>query len=317
MAGKRWTESEINIIKNNPTNITELLTKLPNRTKIAIEDKIRKLGISRSREWTDTEINTLVHLRSTGSSATTISQNLNRTKGSVEKKIQELIKAGKIQRIRTQSEVIDWDEDEICFLIDYYLSDYSVAELSLILDRTEGSIRGKIDRLRASGLLNYKNNFSIRKIWTAEEERELLDLNNKAVPYYEIAHLLERSVGSVMAKVWKLKCADIKFRDMSKHISRGMPRNKSTIVYLVYFIDEDFYKIGITQRTIKDRFYGQSTYEVIDSINFDSLTDALILESEVLSNMKHSQYIPNSLKWGGKTECFKSITKINSIKELL
>lgn len=91
----------------------------------------------------------------------------------------------------------------------------------------------------------------------------------------------------------------------------GLPTGKSSLtnthVYLIHFIDEDFYKVGITQQGIRQRFYGHPKYEVLIDMVFSNLEDAKIKEQEWLYNVKDYIYSPINFPQGrrGQTECFK------------
>ena len=85
-----------------------------------------------------------------------------------------------------------------------------------------------------------------------------------------------------------------------------------TTVYLVYFKDENLYKIGITQVGINKRFSGYPEYEIIDSLE-TNLDNALEIEKRVLSLVNKTE--PISFK-RGKTETFTSEFKINKITDI-
>jgi hypothetical protein len=81
--------------------------------------------------------------------------------------------------------------------------------------------------------------------------------------------------------------------------------NRSTTVYLIDF--GDFYKVGITQQTIKQRFSGNyPPYTVILSLEM-SLAEAKELEGKWLKVVKPYQFIPSNFPTEGRgfTECFK------------
>jgi len=96
---------------------------------------------------------------------------------------------------------------------------------------------------------------------------------------------------------------------------------KPTTFYLLYFFDEDFYKVGLTQRSLNDRFSGYPEYCVLDTIN-TTLDIAKRLESSTLSS--YDKYHPQHCKFyrehgggsGGHTECFKSDEIIEKLTAL-
>jgi hypothetical protein len=84
----------------------------------------------------------------------------------------------------------------------------------------------------------------------------------------------------------------------------GFDSTKPTIVYLVYFIAEDIYKVGITQRSISQRFTSYPEYNVILYHEIDDLEEAKSLERTWLDNVKSLKHTAVSFS-GGRTECFK------------
>lgn len=87
-----------------------------------------------------------------------------------------------------------WKEDEISVLKKNFFNK-SYKELSFIIDRSEGSVRGKSERL---GLKKKEN-----KIWTEKEENFILK-NYGIVPPIRIASYLNRSVSSISLKAFYL-----------------------------------------------------------------------------------------------------------------
>lgn len=84
----------------------------------------------------------------------------------------------------------------------------------------------------------------------------------------------------------------------------SMKPGRPTIVYLLDF--GDFYKVGITQQSLKDRFRGYPSYSVVMSIE-TTLEEARILEKEWLENVKEYKFVPDFLPAEGRgaTECFR------------
>ena len=90
----------------------------------------------------------------------------------------------------------------------------------------------------------------------------------------------------------------------------GFDYHKPTIVYCLDF--GGFYKYGVTQRTIEQRFsHGYPSYTVLYTKEM-SLSAALRVERKYSELFKDSKYIPEHLSFhretgggcGGKTECF-------------
>ena len=84
----------------------------------------------------------------------------------------------------------------------------------------------------------------------------------------------------------------------------GLKEQYPTKVYLVYFLEECLYKIGITQRSIADRFARYPPYEIILQLDDLPLEEARRIEKEWLSTVQEYKVLP-VLFQSGKTECFK------------
>jgi len=87
--------------------------------------------------------------------------------------------------------------------------------------------------------------------------------------------------------------------------------NKEALIYIMNCHDdvENFYKIGVTTKSIKKRFKDTKSmpydYKIIEIVN-TNLYNATLLEKELHKINKHNKYIPN-IKFGGYTECFSNI----------
>lgn len=202
-------------------------------------------------------------------------------------------------------------------LIDKFNEGASNEELALIFDSTPKAISVLLTRLRKEGLVGYHN-----RPWSQTEYDTLIELKNSNTPNKEIANILGRTEPSVKHKInalikkgtlikgnyWEVGLSNIR-----KH---GGCHNKTkpTILYLVQF--ENFYKIGITQKSIKERFYGAPKYTMVDYVSTD-LDFAFDMEAIIKESV--NTFIPE-IKWferNGKTECFISDTPITSLEQLL
>ena len=85
-----------------------------------------------------------------------------------------------------------------------------------------------------------------------------------------------------------------------------LKEDKPTKVYLVEFIDEGYYKVGITQRSIAERFSGCPKYNILLSLEM-TLAEAKILEATWLKNVEEYKIVPEFVhpERRGSTECFK------------
>ena len=76
------------------------------------------------------------------------------------------------------------------------------------------------------------------------------------------------------------------------------------MVYLVEF--DGYYKVGITQQPINNRFIGYPKYEVLLTLSCSNLKEAKDIEAEWLKNVSNlSYYAPDFPRNNGSTECFK------------
>jgi len=93
----------------------------------------------------------------------------------------------------------------------------------------------------------------------------------------------------------------------------GFNPNIPGLIYLVHFYTLNMYKIGITNRTVKERFRGEPyPYEIILYRKFDKGRAAKKLEAKWLDNTKNLKYNSGKLK-SGNTETFcLDIKKIKS-----
>lgn len=81
--------------------------------------------------------------------------------------------------------------------------------------------------------------------------------------------------------------------------------NVPAILYFLKIIteDEEFYKVGLTKKTIKDRFKkDEFKIEIIKEYN-TNLYQACILESVIIEENRQYSYKPKNV-FGGYTECF-------------
>lgn len=327
---KKWTEEETLLLtllyNENKIEPSILQRNFPDRTLSSIQTKAYKLKLSRSREWTQDQIDSLISLREQGYPISQVSNTLGRTQGATEKKVQELIASGIIQRKRLQTKEIPWTEDEVSLLIYYYYDrDFTSYEVSDILERTEPSVRGKIERLRSSGdIPNRKKECSGLIPWSTEDETKLINLVNEHKSTREICIALERGLGSVSAKIVRLRSNGVYLEDRSTTSTRSLAttKDRTTYVYLIHFNAEDFYKIGITQnKNISRRFpkIMSTEYQIIDTVKCDSVIDALAIEHSVLMKMQSYKFLPEYTlnTSGGKTECFKLENKPSSIQDII
>lgn len=148
---------------------------------------------------------------------------------------------------------------------------------------------------------------------TEEEVLKAIELRDQGVSYSIIAEQLNKTVDHI-----KKKCSSLLKEGKIQNIrgARGgnMSANSPTTLYLVKF--EDFYKVGVTQQKLKDRFKGSPEYKIVDTMT-TSLEEAWELEKAIKSNVtpfnpEHSWFIRN-----GRTECFKTEKQLTALEDLL
>jgi len=76
-----------------------------------------------------------------------------------------------------------------------------------------------------------------------------------------------------------------------------------TLVYLIWFIEDDIFKVGITQKTLQERGRGWPEYYVVDCIS-TSAQAALSLEKRVLEKFYSTKIYYDKIEGNGATECF-------------
>lgn len=85
-----------------------------------------------------------------------------------------------------------------------------------------------------------------------------------------------------------------------------MKTDKPTKVYLVEF--DGFYKVGITQQTVKQRLGGRyPNYSIVLELDFPNLREAKEVENSWLEAVKPYKFMPHNFPSEGRgfTECFK------------
>ena len=94
------------------------------------------------------------------------------------------------------------------------------------------------------------------------------------------------------------------------------------ILYIIHFkckeTQEEFCKVGITSRSIKDRF-GRTEYKHLDIVKYTSVISypdtVYNLEKDLLKQYRDFKYIPN-IHFRGNTECL-NLSIFNSVKDYI
>ncbi len=86
----------------------------------------------------------------------------------------------------------------------------------------------------------------------------------------------------------------------------GFDKKKAAILYYLRIHDGEAYKIGITNRTVQDRFGVRDLkhIEVIQKWHYDLGEDAYLAEQNIIQRFKYAQYIGKPLLESGNTELF-------------
>lgn len=205
-----------------------------------------------------------------------------------------------------------WTKENDQQLIFLHQANTSVKELAKQLNRTEPAIKARVQKFIKEGILIGKSQ-KTKRYFTSEELLEMVKL-------YRSHDALKRA-SSGNPDIPNPKTIQERFGSWSEarklaEVYSGagsMQPHWPTILYLVKF--ERFYKVGITQRTVRERFWGYPEYELIDEVLYPDLESAYETEQEILS--KVSLYEASRLSGKGKTECFKYERKLSSLLELL
>lgn len=206
-----------------------------------------------------------------------------------------------------------WSEDDKLTVYNMRKSGFSYEEIAQELNTTKGAVSQLIARMKASG---YTDILTINK-WSEDDELELIRLREQGLKNTDIANKLNKSIDSVKKKCSEFIKLGLIERQAQGGQSSGFDKDKLTTLYLLYFKEENMYKIGITQRTIALRFAGSPEYTIVDRLE-SSVDECLELESILLSSMFKFKYMPVN-PWfdrNGKTECFKLPVTVGSLEEL-
>ena len=148
----------------------------------------------------------------------------------------------------------------------------------------------------------------VQQDWTLEEEILLAEWRTQGKNTSFIAEQLGRTYASVAGHSSRLIKAGA--------IDPAIATDQATKVYLVHFIEEDFYKVGITSN-VWARFQGYPKYNTIEVLDFEEPEKAKQLESKLLNLIEPYKYTPITFKKYGVTECFQLIESPQSIMDLV
>lgn len=301
---KKWTPAEEAFIVDE-RKAGKTVLEIANETGRSVKslyNKFNRLKVLDIPRWSFRDEQSLIDYKNVGKSEIEIAELLNKTVKSINNKTNELVSDG---RLLTKTQLFDITKDSI--IIDLRQAGYNSSFIADYLGCSKRMIEKRISFLLASNLINRKN-----KIWSDEELLNAVETYktcdnlfeaasfNKTLPYPQ--RVFSRFGSWNIAKL-------ILGLELSKV---GLKPEMDTILYLIKF--KDFYKVGITQRTIKQRFiFGYEEYKIIDSIILD-LEAALESEKELLEIVKPYKFEPINFK--GYSECFKTNVELKELGDI-
>ena len=197
-----------------------------------------------------------------------------------------------------------WSEEEVEDLLLGLEIGLTHEDIADCLGRTLSSIMHKVQRLKLA-----KPNTQWVKLCSKEEVISLIQKykSSEAMDYTEgvPGHKSCQKILGVGSWAECLKAAGLPMRKTAK-----FSKNKSCTFYIVEFIDVDgtlFYKYGITQRRVQER-YSKKNIKIISQVQ-SSLDYCQDLEIKFQELVKDKKYLPIDQKfyndtYGGYSECY-------------
>ncbi len=209
-----------------------------------------------------------------------------------------------------------WTEDDFQTLRELSEEGFTAREVAEFLQCSEDTVKKYKSKLKISTAANkaHKSATPVKKggsngggrpkKYTKEQLIEIM----KAAPVHTYSYFNSKESGLPAATTYReyfgsweaaLEAAGLPTNSYS------MKPDRTTYVYLIDF--GDFYKIGITQQRLKDRFGARyPKYEVVVLLE-TSLEQAKTIEKEWLQAVKALAFIPENfpIEGRGGTECFK------------
>lgn len=342
---KKWAEDDIDTLRNMRSQGATYneISQLLGRTAASCSAKASREGITAKRQklqkrWTEEEVESLAAGINEGLTYTQIGLNMGRSNKSCALKAFRLGLSGEPSR--------PWTEDEDEKFINLYSSGQSLDEIAIKFDRTTKACKSRLTKLRISDfrfwskedmdILVYMKDQGLKYgkiaevLGRAEKScrakaielgitKEVAPANFTKYTAEELIALLLKEPSSsrhpthVRYNAIRLFGSWFEAQKAAGVSSGGLHLDKETLLYLIFIPSENLYKIGITQRTLKERFGNSIKYKIIDTVRTD-LHTALSLEKTVLSIVNKREPIGFT---DGKTETFESEAKINKITDIL
>ncbi len=294
-----WTEDNISQMKllNQQGFSSSKIGAIIGMPDYAIRKKRKELGIpaGTNSPWSSAELDTLEDLLLEGFTSKDISEFMGRGERSISEK-------KKLLGLSNSLLIKAWSNAEIATLKELVSMGIGNIEIALLMNRGISSINHK---KRALNLSNIRSWYEHIFKGTQEETRSILleilrNTDNTTAAYFNNPNNMlpntstyQRYFGS-----WNnaLIMAGLPINP------KGLSPTKDTILYVVKF--HDFYKVGITQRSIEVRLKQHPKYTVVTSHIFP-YEKACSIEKTCLAAVSTYRYTPNKDKFpSGFTECF-------------
>jgi hypothetical protein len=257
-----------------------------------------------AKRWTQEEKQILIHSRNQGIPYSEIP--LNRPIASMKSTATQYIKEGLIKNCHEHYK--SWTDAEDAQLIELRATGVAYVQIEKILGRTSSSIRKRASILSQKGRMQLRehpsSSFSTKletekKAW---QDEELLDLVRKYRTQDNLNYNRlnsEPSSGPIIQRFGSWTAA-VEASGILRKLGR-FDKNKLTNLYLVDF--GEFYKIGITHRTVEERLRGFPEYKILGVLKLD-FEEAWEIERELLKTIEPYKVMGNLPN--GNTECFKA-----------
>ena len=255
-----------------------------------------------ARRWTPEEETYLINCRNSNIPYEHIKLE-GRTLASMKTKTRDLIKAGRINNCHAEYKPWTVSEDEI--LISGKVSGLSYVELEKLLNRSNSSVTKRLAALNRQGKIklsdrkNSAHGVAPPKERVQYSEDYLLNLVRKYKTQDNLNHNREEgepSSGPIVRMFGSWSEALIR---AGMELNTGAFHKGPTTLYLIEF--DEFYKIGLTQRSVAERLRGFPKYIILDEVILD-FDEAWQLERDILNWMKPYKVVGNLPN--GNEECF-------------
>lgn len=205
----------------------------------------------------------------------------------------------------------EWPEESVSLLLELY-SYKGPKYCALKLNKTESSVRAKASRL------------GLNKSITKTHDKFLSDLKDKNINLTVMGFYINGDTELLFKcpedHVFSQRPRSVLERSgrCPKCTKKGFDDSKQAILYFVLFKDLNLYKLGITNRTPKERLspdYNKYNAEIIWEIQFETGLEARSIEKE-LKILHKDKFCDTGLLNTGNTETLLDIIEIPFLKRL-